>query len=114
MRQIEIGNAPYDIHTVREGAQWRAFATRDGNRFGVEPTSAIEAEAIERLTNWLRWQHLHGEALATLQQAEQVYHRSLAERAFADQRSGDRSEQLVAVDAARAHLDVVRARRPPI
>jgi hypothetical protein len=49
-----------------------------------------------------------------LQQAEQAYHRALAERAFADQRSGDRGELLVAIDTARAQLDVVRARRPSV
>jgi hypothetical protein len=118
VRELLIGDLTCQLHTVRDGTCWRAYATiaSTGQRFGAELTAAIEAEAIERLTNWVRWQHAHGEALATLQRAEQAYHRLRTEHAFADpptdaveRASGD---LLAAIDAARAHLDVIRARRP--
>ena len=115
-RQLEVGDVRYEICTSREGTEWRAYAMRGGDRFGVEVSAAIEAEAIERLTVWLKWQHAHGEALATLQQAEQAYHRALAVRAFTAPRASaetpEASDLLAVIGAARANLDIVRARKP--
>src|SRR5262245_37260515 len=109
MREILIGDSTLQIHTVRDGTRWRAYATAASNRqFGPDVTAFIEAEAIERLTNWLRWQYAHGEALATLQEAEQAYHR--VQTGAAD---GVSSDLLATIEAARSHLDVIRARRPP-
>ena len=110
MREILIGDTPFHVFTVREGARWRARATAANNRqFGPDVTAVIEAEAVDRLTNWLRWQHAHGEALATLQQAEQAYHRVQTGAA-----EGVSADLLAAIDAARSNLDVIRGRRPAV
>ncbi len=117
--RVLVGGVAYDIRTAREGARWRASAIRahDGEPFGAPLEAALEAEAVERISVWLNWQHAHGEALATLQEAERVYHRSIADGAFAGDAPGatvthDRRSLLAAIEQARAHLDVIRARRP--
>lgn len=107
----------YRLAATERDGQWRAQAVRadTGDRFGPEQTGATEQEALGRLTRWLEWQHAHAAALEELQGAERVYHRTLAS-AFASEAAGpgdaDRREALEAVDAARARLDDIRARRP--
>jgi len=65
------------------------------------------------------WQREHAAALAELQEAQRVYHRTVATTAFqgpGEQPSGEemRRTSLEALDAARIHLDAVRARRPKV
>jgi hypothetical protein len=63
------------------------------------------------------WQRDHAAALAELQEAQRVYHRTVAATAFAgaaERPSGEemRRASLEALDAARITLDDVRARKP--
>lgn len=63
------------------------------------------------------WQQEHAAALAELQEAQRVYHRTVATTAFqgaTDGPSADdmRRASLQALDAARIRLDGVRSRRP--
>jgi hypothetical protein len=87
---------------------------------------------------WLEWQRDHAEALAALQEAQRAYHRTVVAAAGPPSREALRrglaeapsnadvgaeagqqsavaspqAESLKAVDAARARLDAVRARKP--
>ena len=66
---------------------------------------------------WAEWQREHEAALRALQLAQQAYHRAVAGNAFAtpgDLATGLEAQRecLEQVDAARARLDDVRARRP--
>lgn len=66
---------------------------------------------------WMDWQREHAEALAALQQAQRAYHRTIAGSAFASPTEGlspveIQKESLDALEAARRHLDEVRARQP--
>jgi hypothetical protein len=119
MSDITIGANRFRIVTKRRDAEWVAHAERvqNGDRFGIECAAATEDEAACRLTRWLEWQHEHTEALEALQQAERAYHRTIAGSAFASPTEGPgpiemQKESLDAVEAARVHLDEVRARRP--
>ena len=63
------------------------------------------------------WQREHAAALAELQDAQRVYHRTVATTAFqgaAEEPTAEemRRASLEALDAARINLDAVRARRP--
>jgi hypothetical protein len=63
------------------------------------------------------WQRDHAAALAELQEAQRVYHRTVATTAFqgaGEEPTGEemRRTSLEALDAARTRLDAVRARRP--
>ena len=63
------------------------------------------------------WQREHAAALADLQDAQRVYHRTVATTAFqgaAEEPTVEemRRASLDALDAARLRLDAVRARRP--
>jgi hypothetical protein len=63
------------------------------------------------------WQREHAAALEELQEAQRVYHRTVAATAFqgaAEEPSAEemRRASLEALDAARIKLDQVRARRP--
>lgn len=107
----------YRIVAVERGSEWRAQAERvdTGDRFGIECTGSTQAEALNRLDAWLAWQRAHAAALEVLQQAERAYHRMVAAAAFAaasDASALERRAALAALDAARAELDAVRARRP--
>jgi hypothetical protein len=99
--------------------QWIARAVRDdtGDPFGIECAGPTRDEAVARLTAWLEWQQEHAAALEALQQAERAYHRTIAGSAFASPSEGPSAielqrESLEAVEAARVHLDEVRARKP--
>ena len=66
---------------------------------------------------FLAWQREHAAALAELQEAQRVYHRTVATTAFqgpGDEPSAEemRRASLEALDAATTRLDEVRARRP--
>jgi len=65
---------------------------------------------------WLDWQREHAEALSALQETQRAYHRTMAGCAFApidNVSPGEiQKEALEALEAARLHLDEVRARRP--
>ena len=68
-------------------------------------------------TTWLDWQLAHAGALAALQEAQRAYHRTIAGSAFASLTEGPspveiQKESLAALEAARRHLDEVRARQP--
>jgi len=95
----------------------RARREDTGDPFGIECAGGTEREAVARMTRWLEWQQEHTAALASLQQAEQAYHRTIAGSAFASTTEGPspiemQKESLEAVEAARLRLDDVRARKP--
>ena len=117
--QTTIGGTTFNLAAGERDGQWIARAMRDdnGDAFGIECAGVTEAEAIERLTEWLQWQADHAAALAALQQAERAYHRVIAGSAFASPTEGAsaielQKESLDAVEAARIHLDEIRSRRP--
>jgi hypothetical protein len=116
---ITIGASTYRIVIVERDRQWVAQAVRadSGERFGTECGGASAAEAAERMTRWLEWQHDHAAALDDLQRAEQAYHRTIAGSAFSSPVEGPsaiemQKESLEALEAARVRLDEIRARRP--
>ena len=119
MKEVQIGSTRYRIQAgVRDGT-WLASAYRleTGDPFGIEVAGSTEAEAVERLEAWLRWQDEHAAALEALQRAERAYHRTIAGSAFASATEGPTSielqkESLHALEAARIRLDEVRARKP--
>jgi hypothetical protein len=116
--ELRIGNTAYRLITSENAGEWRAHAVQaDTNeRFGVDMTAQTQEEATARLRLWLEWQHEHTQALGMLQQAERAYHRAMAGAAFASQADAAADDEsrkaLGQVDAARARLDEVRARRP--
>jgi len=119
MREITIGAVRYLVSASEHGGTWTASATRadTGERFGVECSGETEAQAVDRLTEWLRWQDEHTLALSGLQRAERDYHRTIAGSAFVGPSEGPsavemQKESLDLVEAARQRLDEVRARRP--
>lgn len=120
MIDVTLGEVSYRVEVRGSGHEWKAAAIRrdSGDRFGPEIVAPTDREAIDRMVRWLRWQHQHSEALASLQQAEHAYHRGVvAGSAFApttdDASVGEMPRRsLEAVEAARRHLDGVRARRP--
>ena len=119
MKHISMGDRRYTLIATERDGQWTARAARDdtGDPFGIECTAVSEAEAIDRLTRWLEWQHEHRAALEALQQAERAYHRTIAGSAFASPTEGPsplemQKDALEVVEAARVRLDEVRARRP--
>jgi len=116
---LTIGGVEYRlVATLRDGV-WTAQAVRElsGDPFGIDCAGPTEEAAKGRLANWLTWQHEHSRALTALQSAERTYHRALADGAFAsatDESAADdlRRQSLAEIEAACAHLDEVRARRP--
>lgn len=109
----------YRLRAVERDGAWTAYAERldTGDRWGIEQSGPTEARALERLRQWLDWQHEHAEAIEALQHAERMYHRAIAGGAFAAPGEGAiavemQRESLDAVEAARVRLDDVRARRP--
>jgi hypothetical protein len=118
MKEIAIGERRYRIVAKEQSSTWVAHAERSENAdpFGIECAGATETDAIARVAQWLEWQHEHATALESLQQAERVYHRTMAVGAFGsvtDATPGDlQRESLEAVEAARVRLDEIRARKP--
>ncbi len=107
------------IVCVERDGRWIARAERvdTGDPFGIECAGATREEATARLDTWLSWQREHAAALEALQQAERAYHRTIAGSAFASPTEGPsaiemQKESLEALEAARARLDEVRARKP--
>ncbi len=113
---ITVGAIGYRVWADCRNGRWVAAAVRDdsGQRFGPETTGETEGEATDRLARWLAWQHEHGTALSALQEAERAYHRAVASAFEAEPRAAVELQKttLGVVQDARAHLDVVRARRP--
>jgi hypothetical protein len=114
-----IGQRTQTLDATERDGRWlaRAICDDSGDPFGIECAGDSEAEAIDRLTRWLEWQHEHTEALEALQQAERAYHRTIAGSAFASATEGPsalemQKESLDAVEAARVRLDEIRGRRP--
>jgi hypothetical protein len=119
MKHISIGDRQFDLTAVELEGQWIAHAVRSdtGDRFGIDCAGASATDALERLTRWLEWQHDHAAALEALQRAEREYHRTIAGSAFASPTEGPsplelQKESLDALEAARVHLDQVRAQKP--
>ena len=119
MKTVTLGQDDFRLVTSERDGRWLAHAERagSGERFGVEYTGASEAEAVERLSRWLEWQHEHTAALEALQRAERAYHRTIAGSAFASAAEGPsaielQKESLEQVEAARIRLDEIRARKP--
>jgi hypothetical protein len=119
LSDLTIGGVDYRlVATLRDGV-WTAQAVRQpsGDRFGIDCAGPTEEAATHRLAKWLTWQDEHSRALAALQSAERAYHRALAEGAFGSvthESAADdlRRQSLAEIEAARGHLDDVRARRP--
>jgi hypothetical protein len=118
VREIRVGDRQYRIVAVERDREWTARAEHvaTGERFGIECTGQTDTGAIERLVQWLTWQHEHASALDALQEAERAYHRTIAGSAFANPTEGPtaielQKEAFNKVDAARLRLDEVRARR---
>jgi hypothetical protein len=119
MRHLTVGHARFALSATELSGRWVASALRadDGERFGIECVGETADEALERLAQWIEWQHEHAGALADLQQAERAYHRTIAGSAFASPLEGPsavelQKDSLEQVEAARIRLDQVRARRP--
>ena len=119
MPDIAVGTETYRLvvsGVPGQGGQWTAHAVRTatGDRFGTTFTGLTGADVLARLRAWLEWQREHAGALATLQSAEQSFHRTIAGSAFAN--AGEAVENQKAsldqVEAARVRLDEVRARQP--
>src|SRR5690242_15464841 len=116
MHTVSIGAIAYRLVAEERDGQWTAHARRidTGDRFGTEVTGPSEAEATTRLVRWLEWQREHAAALDDLQEAERLYHRTIANGAFT--MSPDvvrfKDESLARVEAARVTLDAVRGRQP--
>ncbi len=88
-----------------------------GDRFGIDCAGPTDEATTEKLVAWLTWQHAHSKALEALQNAERAYHRVLADGAFGSPSEAPVSDDLqrkslAEIEAARARLDEVRARRP--
>jgi hypothetical protein len=118
-REFVIGGARYRTIVTGHEGHWVAHAERSdtGERFGVECSGVSEADAVDRLTRWIEWQHDHAAALEALQQAERAYHRTIAGSAFVSPIEGPSAAELQqdALDllkAARLRLDEVRGREP--
>ena len=114
---VTIGSTLYDLGTTERNGQFTAHAvtgeTRE--RFGIETSAGSAAEALDKLTRWLEWQHDHAAALVELQRAQHTYHKAVADHAFEGESGPGREVQratLDGVDAARQRLDAVRQRRP--
>jgi hypothetical protein len=119
VHDFAVGPLQYRVRVAQRDSRWVAVAevAETGERFGAECSGSSEAEAIERLREWLTWQHQHESALEALQFAERTYHKLLAASAFVSPGEGGTSleakrESLDAVEQARRDLDEVRARRP--
>ncbi|MGE3959088.1 MAG: hypothetical protein AB7H96_20405 [Vicinamibacterales bacterium] len=118
---LTIGSTTYDLVATERNGQFVAHALTTGERqerFGIETAGTSAAEALDRLSRWLEWQHAHTRALEALQQAERAYHRAMGDAAFAiarDLSAPDPSKaSLEQVEVARRHLDDVRGRRPNV
>lgn len=119
MTTLSIGGSEYRLLASEREGQWIALARRtdNGDRFGVECVGASASEAIARLRRWIEWQSEHAAALEELQRVERAYHRTVAGSAFANPNEAPTAmelqrESLEAIDAARARLDEIRARKP--
>lgn len=119
MREISLGDRTYRVVVTGREGNWTAHAERidTGDSFGIECAGETEPAATARLVDWLTWQHEHSAALDALQRAERAYHRAIAGSAFASPTEGPtaielQKESLGEVEAARVHLDEVRARKP--
>jgi hypothetical protein len=119
MKHISVGDRQFNLTAVELDGQWIAHAVRaeTGDRFGIDCAGVSATDALERLTRWLEWQHEHAAALEALQRAEREYHRTIAGSAFASPTEGPsplelQKESLDALEAARVHLDQVRAQKP--
>lgn len=119
MPPLVVGGQAFIIRSARRGDTFLAHALRaeTGDRFGADFTGATEADAVARVTRWLEWQRDHAVALEVLQEAERIYHRSVADLAFAPRERDDARlrvwrESLELIESARGRLDAVRARRP--
>ena len=54
---------------------------------------------------WIEWQREHAEALATLQEAQRAYHRTVVERALASRRQSAGGSQQSAVGGQQSAVD---------
>ena len=119
MREVSIGEKKYRIDAVERDGRWiaRAVQVETGDAFGTECAGETKGAAIERLAQWLDWQHEHAAALEALQQAERAYHRTIVGSVFANPTEGLtaielQKDSLEQVEAARLRLDELRSRKP--
>jgi hypothetical protein len=119
MTELTLGATRFRLVAARRDGDWLAHAERadSGEPFGVECSGPTEGTALDRLAEWLTWQHEHSIALEALQQAERAFHRTIAGSAFASPSEGPtaielQKESLEQVEGARLRLDEIRARKP--
>src|SRR5262245_12685437 len=119
LEDLTVGGTEYRLVAALRDDVWTAHAERQpsGARFGIDCAGPTEEAAKDRLARWLTWQDAHSRALEALQNAERAYHRAIAEGAFggsADESAVDdlRRQSLAQIEAACAHLNDMRARRP--
>lgn len=117
--ELTIGSTDYRLISNDRNGRVVTHAVRldNGDRFGIEVNGASAEDTQTTLARWLQWQYEHSEALATLQQAERVYHKAMAGAAFGTTPEAAAEESRTAVEAmndARTKLDEIRLQRPNI
>lgn len=117
--ELTIGSTDYRLHSDDRNGRIVTYAVRldNGDRFGIDVNGTSVEDTQSTLARWLQWQYEHSEALATLQQAERVYHKAMAGAAFGTTPEAAAEESRTAVEAmneARTRLDEIRLRRPNI
>lgn len=117
--ELTIGSTDYRLTSDDRNGRIVTYAVRldNGDRFGIEVNGTSVEDTQSTLARWLQWQYEHSQALATLQQAERVYHKAMAGAAFGATPESAAEESRSAVEAmneARTRLDEIRLRRPNI
>jgi hypothetical protein len=114
---MELTSESFDA--VQCDGLWQVrVRTADGASVGPVFADVDRRCAVDRATRWLAWQQTHAAKLRDLQEAERLYHRTIARRAFASSSEeaaarAERVDALRRLEQARLALDEVRARRPP-
>lgn len=117
-KSVEIRGAAFTIEATPRGRGWEAEARgSDGERFGPVLVDLDADRAVGRVERWLAWQRDHDEKLRALQEAEQIYHRTIAGSAFASASEGPSAEELQTdalkrLEHARLALDAARRQKP--
>jgi hypothetical protein len=117
-KTVAIGGVTFTIEAVQTSDGWQAVARgTSGERYGPVVSDRDAGPAIARLERWLTWQRDHDEKLRLLQEAEQIYHRTIAGSAFAAPTEGPSATELQTdalrrLERARLALDAVRRDKP--
>jgi hypothetical protein len=117
-KTVTIAQETFTIEAAPADGGWQASARRTGGeRYGPTLVDSSADQAVTRVEHWLAWQYEHDVMLRALQEAEQVYHRTITGSAFAAATDGPsatelQSDALHRLERARLALDAVRARKP--